>query len=789
MFAAWTVGINLITRSNFGMVAGNIARQAGAANVQVAALSRRMSGLKEAGVIAERAFMGIGLVSAAGFAIGIKGAADLQSATIQVAIALGRQGRTLDETMEKMKDFRQVALSMSDMSGQSIVDSMKLLATMAGPGGITAEKLLNKGKFQGSFAQVITQYADVQKFGHGVEFSDSVKTATTLAHDLQWFKPEEMAHGLSVLNDASIVSTHGVKMLATQIRSFAPSFRKAGMTPEDTVHFATWADRMGFGTGRGGTGLNMMVKNLIAPRGKVKTANMYNLGIFDDAKGTTSRFINPHTGKIDLVDVLNYLSEMDQKSRHGGVTVHGRKIEGQLFDQFFNRAFDTNSSNVLGTLATHGGLSQSRRIKEQVSHIAPLDVQQRVVMQGLNEQTQRLTSSFVSLMAILEGENAKRLAGFVKGLADGVGGLAKFFHEHKGLADAAGTGLGVAGVIAAGLFMKKFGFGIAGHFGKMFGMKHGGFSLWRHIGGSGGKHAAEEVASHSGGLLRGGLMRGIVDMLTFKTLRTGAGKAGGKFLTHMPGFQVLGESLGKVAMMALKTGGPIKLVAEFLAKLGLRAIPLVGEVLLLVDVLKFMGSHVKDIGYYIGKAARWIHDNGWSLIKSAFTYVLNGIVDLIKFILNPMNLVHFIGGLGKAIGDGFSGHSDDNQHKYLANQHALAAQSAKHPHKLNTGGRILGNGVAMLHSNEIVVKDRTVKNMDRYFAKGGGGGIAININAPYHAAPGNDAQSKRNALDHARQVANETARVISATMRTSMRSAGSTIATLGMSPLELNPSV
>ena len=112
-----------------------------------------------------------------------------------------------------------------------------------------------------------------------------------------------------------------------------------------------------------------------------------------------------------------------------------------------------------------------------------------------------------------------------------------------------------------------------------------------------------------------------------------------------------------------------------------------------------------------------------------------------------------------------------------------------------SGNRILPNGLVISPSGQyikptsIVFPNATSIKAPTSAKKTHSGQVSMVQNFHYHAAPGNDAQSKRHALDHARKVANETARVIGSTMRTSMRSAGSTIATLGMSPLELNPSV
>ena len=123
MFSAWNVGINLRTFSNFSLVAANISRQAAMTERSVGGLrtkisgvgtsateaSSRISGMGYAANIAGRAFIGLGVVAAAGLAHGIRGAANLQSATLQAAVGVGRLGSSLDDVEdERLSRIRNV---------------------------------------------------------------------------------------------------------------------------------------------------------------------------------------------------------------------------------------------------------------------------------------------------------------------------------------------------------------------------------------------------------------------------------------------------------------------------------------------------------------------------------------------------------------------------------------------------------------------------------------------------------------------------------------------------------
>ncbi len=96
---------------------------------------------------------------------------------------------------------------------------------------------------------------------------------------------------------------------------------------------------------------------------------------------------------------------------------------------------------------------------------------------------------------------------------------------------------------------------------------------------------------------------------------------------------MLGRDLfGIIRPLGLASRG-IGFFGEILAKVGLRAIPVVGEILLLIDTIRFLGTHSKDIGKGIGIAARWIMDHGGPMLRDAFvglvTSIYHGVVDTI----------------------------------------------------------------------------------------------------------------------------------------------------------------
>ena len=152
---------------------------------------------------------------------------------------------------------------------------------------------------------------------------------------------------------------------------------------------------------------------------------------------------------------------------------------------------------------------------------------------------------------------------------------------------------------------------------------------------------------------------------TFRGFRGGAGATAGLGrdamlgLRGIPGVRALESVLSHLggAFKFLGFGGKLLVkmlpfLAGGLAKLGLRAIPVIGNILLLIDVLKFLGTHSKDIGKGIGIAAHWIVKHGIPMMIDAFKSLIVGIWNFVKD--SVMGIFSHKGGIwdvaGKVIG-------------------------------------------------------------------------------------------------------------------------------------------
>ena len=760
MFAAWVVGINILTRSNFSSVAANISRQAGAANVAASGLTTRLNGAAAAGSALKNVLLGVGVASAAAFAVGIKGAADLQDATIQAAIALGRTGKTVEGTMRNMKEFRNIAIDMSSMTGQSVSDSMGVIARMASS-GVSASQLRENYKS-------IAQYSDILHFGKDkMSYEDAATLGGGLTHDLRLMNAADSRFGLGLIGQLAYASPHGTNLLTTQIRRMASPLEN--ILPGDTqskartiIQLAAWADRMG-NLPFAGSAISQMTTQLVNPRSTRVKDSLIALGVFD-SQGR-NRFWDDKAGTLDLMGAIKQIQAHVDSARAQG---HA----GPAIEALFGGP--QNMQRILQALTSKEALQQYNSVVAQMHQMGDdpskwLDTTQALLMGGLNEQTGLLTSNFRTLTTLMADGLVPDLTRLLTVINNFLGGDKRNPKDHGFLGyledhpkESRAMGLGIAGAGALGvigmLASTSRWLGISGHVGHMA-------RLFMGIGHRRGKAAAAAKAlpemlfdmlafgplrrslggvSGVSGNLFAGLFANIFGRMGVPGISMGKTGIGGiNWIYRIQNAQaglfgrvgIPGKSMGKAGLFGINWAyrfgeiatkiAPvvtrISFLGEIVGKLGFRALPVIGNILMLADAINFLGKHSGQIGYYVGVAARWLAVNGSKLIVAAFVSIATSIVSAVLTVFNPMNWADAAKGLWSGL-------------------------------------------------------------------SGGGQQVHVTVNAPYHApVGGNDAEHKRAQNAHARTVANKVAEVFSSSMRTGARTSGANPAPLGMSVLELSP--
>jgi len=762
MFSAWNVGINLRTVSNFSLVAANISRQAAMTERSVGGLRTkisgvgasatearsRISGLARTASVADRSFTAFGLVAGASLAIGIKGAADLQSAMIQTALA-SKLGSV------EMEKFHTTAMRMSDSTAQSVTQSMELLRTLATSG-------INKPAELQALAMPIARFADTQFLGKNhVAFNDSAAMSAKIAHMLGARTAAELTPVLDQLYRMSNDMPDSIALAANQLKQFAPFFKAAHVDNQTILNLQATADRMGMGGGYGGTGLGSMLKVLQTAPSKASFRAQQKLGMIDAQGG--SQFIDRKSGQFDPLRMFEYINKKRQDATYQ-----------RDFTSLVNAAFSTaNARRVVSSFSSDSGLEQYRGVVGQQSGMANVQQAQERLMDSLNGQTQRLTTNFQTLATELARPWLKNLTDLMRRGADTLSTAGSWAKDHPNASKIIAGGLAAATVYAAARIAAMTG-NFVGAFVSIG--KHGahvGAGVGHAIGH--GARGAATVAEGAAVASRVGFVARALPMALEMAMLVPLGRVIGKTakaaftfrgFRGIPGVRALESVLSHLggAFKFLGFGGKLLVkmlpfLAGGLAKLGLRAIPVIGNILLLIDVLKFLGTHSKDIGKGIGIAAHWIVAHGVPIMIDAFKSLIFGIWQFVKDSIGGI----FMGGKGGIVGvlenlrsgiiQGFG--KEDNDARWNE-QHRIEADRKK-----------------------------MAPPMTRNNANTNPLNVAPVINFHYHApTTGDQASHERALLNTQRKLADSMGEAFAKTLRTSGRAAGQSPAMSGASGFE-----
>jgi hypothetical protein len=699
----------------------------------------------QAGVAAAGALAGGVLVT------GVRGASDLQGTTLQAAIGGGRMGRNLAQTTANMRDTRAMAFKMSTMTGQSLADSMGVVAAMT-TAGVSIDQLK-------SIYKPVAQYTDILHFGKDkMPYDEAAKMGAGIVHDMRFFTPEDTAYGLGRIAQLGYLSPHGTNQLVTQVRRFAPTFENIlpgnnRQKATTITELAAWVDRMG-NLPFAGSALSQMVTQMIAPRSDRVAKSMVDLGIWEGhmVKGKKgphmvldrNKFFDNHTGTFDVMGALHQVGKTYADAKDKGPVVMALAQNTQ------------NAQRIMAALSSKEALTAYDRVVKQRKEMGDDPIKwmnqvQEQLMSQMSPTEQRAASNFQSLATVIGDRLLPVLTPLVAKFADLLQVATEFLDAHPRVAKAAAIGL--AGTAGAGMLAAL----------AMGGYVAAGSLKWatKHLHNEGLAHRIGEIGSHSmqvggvRGLLGSGArfaggIGGRIASGAFRFTGLGAFGAVGRYGgTFMSGMHDIGYILRSMGPAALRSGGALRLILGVIAKLGLRAIPVVGEVIMLIDTIKFLGRHSHDIGYGIGRAARWIHDHGASMLRDAIVGAFKGGVDMakgavkeipglapVKYGANGMPTgvdvpsllfgpgVGMLWNLGKGvvggIGEGYNAGNAPPPNVVPLAKHKKAVGMA-------TGGRVMGNGLAFLHKREVVIRDPLVRKLEAMSDHRGRGGRTVRI--------------------------------------------------------------
>ena len=422
MLSAWTIGINLIARSNAGRVFGMMGAEAQAANKQVHVLQKGInsttngiSKIPGAAKAARYALDGLAIGAAVTMAIGIKGAANLQDAYAQTGVAMGRTSEWVKE------NFQDTAMAMSQSTAQSVTQSMSLLRVMATSG-------INDPAQMKALAMPIAQFADTQYLGKNhVAFDESAALAVKIAHQFGARTAKELKPILNSLFKISQDMPDSLKTAGTQLKYYAAKYTERGVSANEVLMLQATLDRLGYGGGKSGTGMYQIYRNLLSPNKKQSIAQ--------DQLKLSGKDIISGDGTFHVENLLNKLNAQYEAAR---ISRDPNAVKS--YDQKLNLAFTSNAALIAGVLASHTGRAQYKNVGQTMNRVEDLQKAQVQLMGTLNNKTKLLATNFQSLATMLGQPFIVSLTGLVSKTANLIGDLASYFNQHPRQAQVAGGG-------------------------------------------------------------------------------------------------------------------------------------------------------------------------------------------------------------------------------------------------------------------------------------------------------------------------------------------------------------
>jgi TP901 family phage tail tape measure protein len=588
------------------------------------------------GAIADKALIGVGIASAAISIAGISSASQLQDSIANIGLATGKSSKAIDDA------FTGTALNMSLATAQSVAQSMDILRVMAQSG-------LNDPAQLQKLAMPIAIYADTQYLTKGTPFDESAINASKIAHEFGARDADQLTPILNNLWKISQDMPDSMQNMQTQLKYFAARYIQAGVAPTEILKLQATMDRLGYGSGKSGTGLAQIYRNLLDPT-------------LAQAKAQGALGISGYIGKNGVFDVEGMLNKLHQEydaSRKSGT--------GKAFDQQLNSAFSSNAGLIAGVLASDAGRQQYENVGKTLGRVKNMWDAQSQSMHTLSHQTVLLTSNFKSLAGFIWKPWMEQMTNAMASLANFVGNLAKWSEQHPDTSKIIAGGMTAAAAYAGARLavilggwvrlFERFPFlpkGVSATVGHHFG------PISATAGGAGAAGAAAAKAA------RGGLpgVGDLLGLLAFPALRREFGSAGGwiaGLAMKIPGVSkavaALTPILDAIGLKWFALRLNLAVAGEWLAKLGLRAIPFVGEILLAIDALSFLKDHVKDIGKAVGWIAGWLVKNMPSLFREAGILavgLMKGLLAAIVGILDPRNWAKAVADFADGVRTGFA---------------------------------------------------------------------------------------------------------------------------------------
>ena len=525
---------------------------------------------------------GVGLVAALTAGIGVKVDSENQAAVNRIA---GQTGR---KPADVAKTFLPIAYAGTNRTGMSVSDALDVTAQVSAiikdPKELRAS-IVGDGKNGG----ILDLVSVLKAQGVGGSPAEIAKEVATVDHMLNAYSGPAMAR----VNDKLyryVVATNGdLSKVTTQMGYFSEQYRLAGGTRPaniDDIFAAVQLGVAGIGHGKWGSGFGQILRT-ISRYSKEQKIPLEQLGVLD-ANGNLSSTTENEKGEFTPMAMIN---EMRRRAK-------ALKLSPIATQELVNRAFPANAARVVSEAMSPKTTAFLARSAQAQASLPSLMATQAVQMQRLDKETERLEKNFGQLAGVLAGPIIQPLTSLVTNLGTLAYNLANFLRSHPSINSIASSALVGVGALGIGALLKN--------------------TLLPMIG----------IGSHGGGAVRAG----------GSSILSRAGAIGGDLFPIVGrignGFRAFGEAISKIAGPIGKAIGGFSIFGRSLSFLAKGAIPVAGDVYLIVSAIKALKDHSFDVGFAIGKAARWIHDAGGPMIAQSLQYAfISGISILAKSIV------------------------------------------------------------------------------------------------------------------------------------------------------------
>jgi len=341
-FETWSVAATISATSNVASVMSSATKATLIANsainqqnvalrtnaARAAALRQQIAKTQAVQHVATAGFTTLAAVSGAAIYEGVKGAADLQAAMTNVAIATGR-------ATNNMSDFYQLAFKMSGQTAQSVTTIASEMA-VAASGGLGDPKQLKR------LFPTIAKAADVMWLSpKHLEPVDTVRTLSTFAHVMGAYKGLNMEHMLNRATQLMFVQPEALQAVITQGRRFIGPALHRGVSEDDIFKQTLAMGQTGFLRGHGGAGLANILnylsgaESVTSHQSKVRRQAFGQLGVWD-SKGHLK--FQDEKGHLLLGQAIKYLHD-----------IQGR-FSPMAFATILTNAFGKQGSSYLTTI-------------------------------------------------------------------------------------------------------------------------------------------------------------------------------------------------------------------------------------------------------------------------------------------------------------------------------------------------------------------------------------------------------------------------------------------------------